>query len=121
MTKPIIAITIGQAHYARMFDAAAWRRTGQLCRRDPPSRPRSRRTKPRCSRCCPRADACITSWDVAPLDADVLAAAPKLRAMAHMGGSVKRFVSDAVWAARHAGDQRRARPGARRGRDHRSA
>jgi phosphoglycerate dehydrogenase-like enzyme len=45
----------------------------------------------------PGADACITSWDVAPLDADVLAAAPRLRAMAHMGGSVKRFVSDAVW------------------------
>ena len=44
----------------------------------------------------PGADGCITGWDVAALDADVLAAAP--RCMAHMGGSVKRFVSDAVWA-----------------------
>ena len=43
------------------------------------------------------ADACITSWGVAPLDADVVAAAPRLRHMAHMGGSVKRFVSAAVW------------------------
>ena len=43
------------------------------------------------------ADACITSWGVAPLDADVVAAAPRLGHMAHMGGSVKRFVSDAVW------------------------
>ena len=43
------------------------------------------------------ADACITSWGVAPLDAEVVAAAPRLGHMAHMGGSVKRFVSDAVW------------------------
>ncbi len=43
------------------------------------------------------ADACITSWGVAPLDADVVAAASRLGHMAHMGGSVKRFVSAAVW------------------------
>jgi phosphoglycerate dehydrogenase-like enzyme len=43
------------------------------------------------------ADACITSWGVAQLDADVIAAAPHLKAMAHMGSSVKRFVSDAFW------------------------
>jgi phosphoglycerate dehydrogenase-like enzyme len=45
----------------------------------------------------PGADACLTSWDVARLDSDVLAAAPRLRALAHMGGSVKRVVSDAIW------------------------
>jgi phosphoglycerate dehydrogenase-like enzyme len=45
----------------------------------------------------PGADACLTSWEVARLDADVLAAAPRLRAMAHMGSSVDRFVSDALW------------------------
>ncbi len=45
----------------------------------------------------PRADACITSWGVAQLDSDVIAAAPRLKAMAHMGSSVKRFVSDALW------------------------
>ncbi len=43
------------------------------------------------------ADACITSWGVASLDADVVAAAPRLGHLAHMGGSVKRFVSAAVW------------------------
>jgi phosphoglycerate dehydrogenase-like enzyme len=43
------------------------------------------------------ADACITSWGVACLDAEVMAAAPRLRAVAHMGSSVKRFVSDALW------------------------
>jgi phosphoglycerate dehydrogenase-like enzyme len=45
----------------------------------------------------PQADAVITSWGTAPLDEDVIAAAPRLRAMAHMGGSVKRFVSPALW------------------------
>ena len=43
------------------------------------------------------AEACITSWGVAPIDADVVAAAPRLGHLAHMGGSVKRFVSGAVW------------------------
>jgi len=45
----------------------------------------------------PDADAVITSWGVATLDADVMNAAPNLKAMAHMGSSVKRFVSDAFW------------------------
>jgi len=45
----------------------------------------------------PQADGCITSWGVAQLDAEVIAAAPCLKAMAHMGSSVKRFVSDALW------------------------
>jgi phosphoglycerate dehydrogenase-like enzyme len=46
----------------------------------------------------PQADACLTSWGVAQLDAHVIAAAPRLKAMAHMGSSVKRFVSQALWA-----------------------
>jgi len=44
------------------------------------------------------ADGCITSWGVHQLDAEVLADAPNLKAMAHMGSSVKRFVSDEFWA-----------------------
>ena len=31
------------------------------------------------------ADACVTSWEVAPLDADVIASAPKLKAMVPHG------------------------------------
>ncbi len=45
----------------------------------------------------PQADACLTSWGVAQLDAEVITAAPRLKAMAHMGSSIKRFVSDALW------------------------
>ncbi len=46
----------------------------------------------------PQADGCLTSWGVAQLDAEVMAAAPGLKAMAHMGSSVQRFVSEALWA-----------------------
>nr|MBP8292761.1 hypothetical protein [Caldilineaceae bacterium] len=96
MTKPTIAITIGQAHYARMFNDAAWQALAAFADviHHPGEEPAD---KAALLALLPGADGCITSWDVAALDADVLAAAPRLRAMAHMGGSVKRFVSDAVW------------------------
>ena len=97
MPKPTIAITIGHAHYARIFSDAAWRALDAFANviHHPGDEPAN---KAALIALLPPADACITSWDVAPLDAEVLAAAPKLRAMAHAAGSVKRFVSDAVWA-----------------------
>ncbi|MDQ1300856.1 MAG: hypothetical protein QG637_776, partial [Chloroflexota bacterium] len=97
MTRPVVAITIGRNHYDRMFSPAAWRALDAFAgviHHDGPE-PAS---KASLLALLPGADACITSWDVAALDADVLAAAPRLRAMAHMGSSVKRFVSEALWA-----------------------
>jgi phosphoglycerate dehydrogenase-like enzyme len=44
------------------------------------------------------ADGCMTGWGSPCLSAEVLARAPKLRIMAHSAGSVKPFVSDALWA-----------------------
>jgi len=43
------------------------------------------------------ADAVINSWGVAKYDFDVLAAATRLKMFAHMGGSVKRFISEGFW------------------------
>ncbi len=96
MSRPIVAITIGQSHYRRMFSARAWQALDDFARviHHPGPKPAS---KGDLIALLPPADACITSWGVARLDADVLDAAPRLRAMAHMGGSVKRFVSDALW------------------------
>jgi phosphoglycerate dehydrogenase-like enzyme len=97
MSRPIVAITIGKQHYKRMFNQTAWDTLasfGDVIHHegnDPAS-------KKDLLALLPNADACVTSWEVAALDADILGAAPRLRAMAHMGGSVKRFVSDAVWA-----------------------
>jgi len=96
MTKPTIAVTIGQKHYDRMFNDAAWQDLSEYANviHHPGPEPA---TRDELMDLLPTADACITSWGVAPLDADVLAAAPRLQAMAHMGGSVKRNVSDALW------------------------
>jgi len=97
MTRPVVAITIGKNHYKRMFTPAAWRKLeafADVIHHEGPEPA----DKAALIALLPAADACITSWDVARLDADVMAAAPRLRAMAHMGSSVKRFVSDALWA-----------------------
>jgi phosphoglycerate dehydrogenase-like enzyme len=97
MTRPVVAITIGKNHYKRMFTPAAWRKLeafADVIHHEGPEPA----DKAALIALLPAADACITSWDVARLDAEVMAAAPRLRAMAHMGSSVKRFVSDALWA-----------------------
>ena len=97
VTGPVVAITIGQSNYRRMFseraldDLAAAAEIVHHTGDEPAS-------KQDLLAVLARADACITSWGVAPIDADVVAAAPRLGHMAHMGGSVKRFVSGAVWA-----------------------
>ena len=96
MTRPVVAITIGKNHYPRMFSPAAWQALAEFAdviHHDGPEPA----DKLSLLALLPPADACITSWDVAQLDADVMAAAPRLRALAHMGSSVKRFVSDALW------------------------
>jgi phosphoglycerate dehydrogenase-like enzyme len=94
---PAVAILIGRKHYQRMLSQAAWEKLHSFSRMiehggDEPARHVD------LFALLPQADACLTSWDVAQLDAEVMAAAPRLRMMAHMGSSVKRFVSDAVWA-----------------------
>ena len=96
MKKPIVAITIGKSHYPRMFSQQAWDALDAFAEvvHHPGDEPAD---KPELIELLAGADACITSWGVAQLDADVMAAAPRLKAMAHMGSSVKRFVSDAFW------------------------
>jgi phosphoglycerate dehydrogenase-like enzyme len=96
MTVPIVAVAIGKSHYTRMFSQEAWESLDDFARvvHHPGDEPAN---KGQLIALLPEADAVVTSWGVAPLDADVMAAAPRLRAMAHMGSSVKRFVSDAFW------------------------
>ena len=94
--SPAVAILIGKNHYQRMLNITAWDTLQSFANiieyhGDEPA------TKADLLDILPQADACITSWGVAQLDADVMAAAPRLKAMAHMGSSVKRFVSDALW------------------------
>ncbi|MGQ9680918.1 MAG: hydroxyacid dehydrogenase [Anaerolineae bacterium] len=46
----------------------------------------------------PGVEVLITGWGICPLTADVLASADRLRLIAHAAGSVKHFVTDAVFA-----------------------
>jgi phosphoglycerate dehydrogenase-like enzyme len=96
MKKPLVVVAIGQAHYKRMFSQNAWDALDKFASvvHHPGQEPT---TKEELMSLLTDADAVITSWGVAQLDADVIAAAPHLKAMAHMGSSVKRFVSDAFW------------------------
>lgn len=96
MTKPVIAITIGKKYYSRMISDesinilesfAEVRHTGT---EDPAD-------KNELIKLLDGADACITSWEVAPLDAEIMASASNLKAVVHMGGSVKRLVSDELF------------------------
>ncbi len=98
MSRPVVAVTIGRTHYPRMFSDAAWATLDGFAAvvHHPGPEPA---TKPELLDLLPGAAACITSWGVARLDDDVIAAAPGLGAVAHMGSSVKRFVSPAVWNA----------------------
>ena len=96
MGKPVVAITIGQSHYRRMMSQEAWDALAAFARvvHHPGPEPAS---KDDLLALLPDADGCLTSWGVACLDADVIAAAPRLQVMAHMGSSVARFVSEALW------------------------
>lgn len=96
MTEPIVAVTIGRSNYDRMFSQQAWDRLDSFATvvhhdADGPA------GKDELMELLSTAQGVITSWGVAQIDADVVAAAPSLEVVAHMGSSVKRFVSDAVW------------------------
>jgi phosphoglycerate dehydrogenase-like enzyme len=96
MTKPTVAVTIGRSHYDRMFSDEAWKRLDEVATivhhdGDEPA------THDDLIALLPGTRACITSWGVAQLDQQVIAAADTLELMSHMGSSIKRFVSDALW------------------------
>ena len=94
--RPTVAVLIGRNHYQRMLDQPTWEKLRRFADvvEQPGGEPA---TKSDLLTLLPQADGCLTSWGVAQLDADVIAAAPRLQAMAHMGSSVTRFVSDALW------------------------
>ncbi|MFE0044710.1 hydroxyacid dehydrogenase [Streptomyces albireticuli] len=54
-------------------------------------------TTPHAREALAHADILLTGWGCPPLTEDVLRGAPRLRAVVHAAGSVKRLVSEAVW------------------------
>lgn len=53
--------------------------------------------EPRAAAALREAEVLVTHWGCPVLDAGVLARAPRLRAIVHVAGSVKGFVTDACW------------------------
>ena len=53
--------------------------------------------EPRALELLPRTEILLTSWGCPPIDAPVLARAPRLRAIVHAAGTVKSHVTDACW------------------------
>ncbi|GAA4053066.1 hydroxyacid dehydrogenase [Streptomyces shaanxiensis] len=56
-------------------------------------------TDPATAEVLARTEVLITGWGCPRLDADVLTAAPELRAVLHAAGSVRSLVGDALWKA----------------------
>ncbi len=96
MTRPTVAITIGRKNYSRMFSEQALTDLAAFANITHAGDEPADQTE--LGSLLTSADACITSWGVHQLDAQVLATAPNLKAMAHMGSSVKRFVSEEFWS-----------------------
>jgi phosphoglycerate dehydrogenase-like enzyme len=96
MGKPVIAITIGKKYYSRMVSEESIKKMNSFAeiRHTPTEDPADKKTM---ISLLEGADACITSWEVAQLDADIIAAATDLKAVVHMGGSVKRLVTDELF------------------------
>ncbi|MFG2957537.1 hydroxyacid dehydrogenase [Streptomyces sp. NPDC048291] len=54
-------------------------------------------TTPRAREVLADVEVLVTGWGCPPLDADVLASAPRLRAVVHAAGSVRAHITDACW------------------------
>lgn len=96
MSKPTIAITIGKKNYNRLIRDKQMEKLESFANvihheSDEPAK------KEDLLKLLPNADAVITSWGVDRIDKEILDAAPNLKALVHMGGSVKRNVCDEMF------------------------
>ncbi|MCK5345732.1 MAG: hypothetical protein KAR20_20120, partial [Candidatus Heimdallarchaeota archaeon] len=96
MTKPNVAVVIGRKNHQRMMSQRAWQNLEEFANiihhdKIEPA------TKSDLLQILGEVDAVICSWGVAKFDDEVLANAPRLKMFAHMGGSVKRFISRGFW------------------------
>ncbi|WP_174529025.1 hydroxyacid dehydrogenase [Micromonospora maritima] len=97
MSAPVVAVAVTPQVRTLFFDADAWaalRRLGEV--RLPAEDDVGDETA--LARLLADADVVVSGWGTAPLTARVLAAAPRLRLLAHTGASVKPFVTPESFA-----------------------
>lgn len=98
MTKPVVAIAIGRDAYPRMFNAETLSRLGEIATVEHHDAG-SPAHEEALIELLATAQVCLSSWGVAPLSEPVVNAARDLELLVHMGGSVKRSVTDDMWSA----------------------
>lgn len=95
---PALVFAFKPAYTQRVFSDALLDRLDRTCRvldRDPIQD----FSEPRARLLLAEADILVTGWGCAPIDAPVLAAAPRLKLIAHAAGTVKHFIDAAVYEA----------------------
>ncbi len=94
--RPTVVLAMVPLFTEHLFDAALLERLRAVCH-VPDATPLMTFEEPRAAELLPCADILFTSWGCPPVDAHVLARAPRLRAIVHAAGTVKMHVTDACW------------------------
>lgn len=92
--RPRAVLAMSEGLFGRFFDAAAQGRLAELADLDP-ALVLTEFGSPRARAALADAEVLLTGWGCPPLDAEALAAAPRLAAVVHTAGSVKGFWTDA--------------------------
>ncbi|MFF9625153.1 hydroxyacid dehydrogenase [Streptomyces griseosporeus] len=94
--RPCAALAMSADTAAAVLDTESLAALGAICDLVPPP-VLDDLTTPRARAVLARVDLLVTGWGCPPLDEEVLAAAPRLRAVVHTAGSVRGHVTDACW------------------------
>ncbi|MFH8838919.1 hydroxyacid dehydrogenase [Streptomyces sp. NPDC017868] len=96
--RPNLLLAMGPGVADRLLTEAHRTRLAELARTDPHLVAHDLTAPdPRTAAALAEAEILLTCWGATPLTADVLARAPRLRAVVHAAGSVKHHVTDACW------------------------
>ncbi|MEV6964095.1 hydroxyacid dehydrogenase [Hamadaea sp. NPDC051192] len=95
-SRPRTLVVMGERHFRDMFDAPRLHRLRHLCDvRGPLPADSFRDGRVRAE--LGEVEVLLTGWGCPPLDDEVLAAAPRLRAVFHAAGSVKANIPPSAW------------------------
>ncbi|MFF8607543.1 hydroxyacid dehydrogenase [Streptomyces sp. NPDC015346] len=96
--RPTLLLAMGPGIPERLLTDAHRARLAALTRTDPHLVAHDLAAPaPRVAAALGEAEVLLTCWGAPPLTADVLARAPRLRAVVHAAGSVKHHITDACW------------------------
>jgi phosphoglycerate dehydrogenase-like enzyme len=97
--RPALLLAMGPGIAERLFADRHRDRLSALARADPHLVAHSLAAPaPPVAAALAAAEVLLTCWGAPPLTAEVLAGAPRLRAVVHAAGSVKHHITDACWA-----------------------